>query len=572
MELSHYNMRQPANLKFGGHFMKSNLRRLMAVFAILILSLGMLTACDAKTNTNSTALEQETKKVLRIAMECSYAPYNWTQPDDRNGAVPIFDSSDYANGYDVMMAKHIADELGYELQIVKLDWDSLVPAVQSGTVDAVIAGQSITESRMKMVDFTTPYYYASIVALVKADGPYANATGVADLAGATATSQLNTVWYDACLPQVPNANILPAQESASAMLVSLNANKADLVVTDMPTAKAAIATYDNFKLLDFTESDDNFKVSQEEINIGISLKKGNTELRDSINGVLSKMTVEDYNKMMDDAISVQPSSMPSDFLGRIFYILKEYGASFMRGAGVTMLIALVGTIIGCIIGFAVGIIQAFPTSKRDPFMKRGLLWIVRLILNIYVEFFRGTPMMVQAMFIYFGSAAVFNINMSMWFAAFFIVSINTGAYMAETVRGGILSIEPGQTEGAKAIGMTHIQTMIYVIIPQALRNIMPQIGNNLIINIKDTCVLSIIGTVELFYVTKGIAGALYTYFEAFTIVMAIYFILTFTCSRILRHLEGKLDGPDNYDLATTDTLAHTSGLYKYTGKRKEEEH
>lgn len=261
--------------------------------------------------------------------------------------------------------------------------------------------------------------------------------------------------------------------------------------------------------------------------------------------------------------------MPSDFFGRIVYIVQQYGNSFLRGAGVTMILALVGTFIGCIIGFAVGIIQAYPVSKRDNLAKRIFLWIVRLILNIYVEFFRGTPMMVQAMFIYFGSAALFQINMSMWFAAFFIVSINTGAYMAETVRGGILSIDPGQVEGAKAIGMTHTQSMIHVIIPQAFRNIMPQIGNNLIINIKDTCVLSVIGTVELFYVTKGIAGALYTYFEAFTIVMIIYFVLTFTCSRLLRLLESKLDGPDNYDLATTDTLAHTSGLYKYSGKQKE---
>ena len=179
-------------------------------------------------------------------------------------------------------------------------------------------------------------------------------------------------------------------------------------------------------------------------------------------------------------------------------------------------------------------------------------------------------MMAQAMFIYFGSAAVFNINMSMWFAAFFIVSINTGAYMAETMRGGILSIDEGQTEGAKAIGMTHVQTMLYVILPQAIRNIMPQIGNNLIINIKDTCVLSIIGIVELFYTTKGVAGAFYTYFEAFTIAMVIYFILTFTCSRILRLWEGKLDGPDSYDLATTDTLAYTSGMLKYSDKEKEE--
>lgn len=263
--------------------------------------------------------------------------------------------------------------------------------------------------------------------------------------------------------------------------------------------------------------------------------------------------------------------MPGDFIGRIFYILDRYGASFIRGAGVTMVIALVGTLIGCVIGFAVGIVQTIPVEKHDNPVKRVVLWLIKLILNIYVEVFRGTPMMAQAMFIYFGSAAVFNINMSMWFAAFFIVSINTGAYMAETVRGGILSIDPGQTEGAKAIGMTHFQTMVNVILPQALRNIMPQIGNNLIINIKDTCVLSIIGTVELFYATKGVAGALYTYFEAFTIAMVIYFILTFTCSRILRFWEKKMDGPDSYDLATTDTLAHTSGMYRYPDKKEDKE-
>lgn len=263
--------------------------------------------------------------------------------------------------------------------------------------------------------------------------------------------------------------------------------------------------------------------------------------------------------------------MPGDFIGRIFYILDKYGASFIRGAGVTMVIALVGTFIGCVIGFAVGIVQTIPTEKKDHPAKRMVLWLIKLILNIYVEVFRGTPMMVQAMFIYFGSAAVFDINMSMWFAAFFIVSINTGAYMAETVRGGILSIDPGQTEGAKAIGMTHFQTMVNVILPQALRNIMPQIGNNLIINIKDTCVLSVIGTVELFYTTKGVAGALYTYFEAFTIAMVMYFVLTFTCSRILRFWEKKMDGPDSYDLATTDTLAHTSGMYRYPDKKEDNE-
>ena len=245
--------------------------------------------------------------MLKVAMECGYAPYNWTQPTDENGAVPISGSSDYAYGYDVMMAKHIADELGLELEIVKLDWDSLVPAVQSGKVDCVIAGQSITSDRLESVDFTTPYYYASIITLVKADGKYADAKGVADLDGAVCTSQQNTVWYDTCLPQIPNAQILPAQESAPAMLVALSAGKCDAVVTDMPTGQAALIAYPDFKLLDFTGADDNFEVSEEEINIGISVKKGSA-LTEQLNSVLAGLTEEDFNKMMDEAISVQPLS------------------------------------------------------------------------------------------------------------------------------------------------------------------------------------------------------------------------------------------------------------------------
>ncbi len=261
-----------------------------------------------------------------------------------------------------------------------------------------------------------------------------------------------------------------------------------------------------------------------------------------------------------------PNGTPESFWEWIVYIWQEYSVSLLRGAWVTMVIAVVGTFIGCIIGFAVGIVQTIPTDRKKNPVKWVLLGIVKFILGAYVEIFRGTPMMVQAMFIYFGSAALFNIYMSMWGAAFFIVSINTGAYMAETVRGGILSIDPGQTEGAQAIGMTHVQTMINVILPQALRNIMPQIGNNLIINIKDTCVLSVIGTVELFYATKGVAGAIYRYFESFTITMVIYFILTFASSRLLRLWESRMDGPDNYDLATTDTLEHTSGMRRYRVK------
>lgn len=264
--------------------------------------------------------------------------------------------------------------------------------------------------------------------------------------------------------------------------------------------------------------------------------------------------------------------MPDDFLGRVIYILQNYGMSYVDGAITTMKIAVVATFVGCIIGFAVGIVQTIPTQRKEHPVQWAIVRSVQCVLTIYVEFFRGTPMMAQAMFIYYGMALVANIQMSTLGAAFFIVSINTGAYMAETVRGGILSIDEGQTEGAKAIGMTHVQTMLNVVLPQALRNIMPQIGNNLIINIKDTCVLVIIGTVELMYVTKGVSGALYAPFESYGIVMVVYFILTFTCSRILRVVENKMDGDDNYDLATTDSLTHTSGLNSFNHKAKKESH
>ena len=304
--------------------MKKNAKKLMAA-AMTALMAASMTACGgSKTETTSAAdttaadaaettaagaaeaAKDGEKKVLKVAMECAYAPYNWTQPDDSNGAVPIADSNEYAYGYDVMMAKKICEELGYDLQIVRLDWDSLIPALQSGQADCVIAGQSITQERLQAVDFSEPYYYATIVTLVKKDSNYADATSVADLAGATCTSQQSTIWYQNCLPQIPDANILAATASAPDMLMSLNAGKCDLVVTDQPTGKGALVAYPDFKMLEFGGGDKDFQVSDEDINIGISMKKGNTELKEAIDSVLTKMTKDDFSAMMDEAISVQP--------------------------------------------------------------------------------------------------------------------------------------------------------------------------------------------------------------------------------------------------------------------------
>lgn len=262
------------------------------------------------------------------------------------------------------------------------------------------------------------------------------------------------------------------------------------------------------------------------------------------------------------------NSLPANFWGRVWFLLQRYGSSYLRGAGTTLIISVIATFIGCIIGFLVGTIQYLPIKQNDSTAKKILMKALKGLMRIYVEVFRGTPMMVQAMFIYYGSSQIFHYNMSMWFAALFIVSINTGAYMAETVRGGIQSIDIGQTEGALAVGMTHTQAMVNVLIPQALRNIMPQIGNNLIINIKDTCVLSVIGTVELFFAAKSVAGTYYTYFESMTIAMIIYLSMTVIASKLLRLWEKKLDGESTYDLATTDTLAFTSGMIRIPQEKR----
>ena len=291
------------------------MKRLLTLLMALAMT-ASLAACGGSTDTEDGTSSDETTAVssgvedgvLTIAMECAYAPYNWTKSDDSNGAVPIKDSTEYANGYDVMMAKKICEANGWELEIVRTDWDSLVPGVQSGVYDAVIAGQSMTADRMEQVDFAGPYYYASIVCVTKADSPYASAAGISDLSGGSCTAQIATIWYDSMLPQIEGAQIQPAAETAPAMLMALETGTVDFICTDMPTAMGAVAAYPDMTILDFSDSDDNFVADEGDINIGVSVMKGNTELKDAIDSVLSTMTADDFNAMMDEAIAIQPLS------------------------------------------------------------------------------------------------------------------------------------------------------------------------------------------------------------------------------------------------------------------------
>ena len=297
------------------------MRRITCLALALMLALS-LAACGSASNTSTTAAATAATAsgstgvedgVLTIAMECAYAPYNWTQGDDSNGAVPIANvPGSYANGYDVMIGKKIAEANGWTLEVIQADWDSLVPGVQTGIYDAVIAGQSMTAERSEQVDFAGPYFYASIVCVTKKDSPFATATSIADLAGGKCTAQIATIWYDQCLPQIEGAQVMTAAETAPAMLMALETGSVDFICTDMPTAQGAVAAYPDMTILDFSGTEGDFQFSDEvraeNVNIGVSVKKGNTELKNKIDAVLSTMTQDDMNALMEQAIAIQPLS------------------------------------------------------------------------------------------------------------------------------------------------------------------------------------------------------------------------------------------------------------------------
>ena len=253
----------------------------------------------------------------------------------------------------------------------------------------------------------------------------------------------------------------------------------------------------------------------------------------------------------------------------IVKLWERSGGDYLNGIQNTLILAIVATVIGCIIGFVCGVLNTIPCSKSDPPVKRFFVKLIRVIVRVYVEVFRGTPMMLQAVFIYYGLPYFTNNTVqwpSVWMAAILVVSINTGAYMAESVRGGIISIDPGQTEGAMAIGMSHVQTMTNVILPQAIRNIIPQIGNNFIINIKDTSVMFVIGFIEFFATHRNIVGVNLMYFPSAAIEMVGYLTMTLIASFLLRLLEHLLDGADSYELVQGDALTMTAGTYNHPNR------
>ncbi|MDR2465159.1 MAG: ABC transporter permease subunit [Streptococcaceae bacterium] len=483
------------------------------------------------------------QKEFRVGMEAAYAPFNWTQYDNSNGAVPIQGvGGQFANGYDVQVSKSIAEKLGKKLVIVKSSWDGLLPALTSGKIDAIVAGMSPTEERKQQISFSIPYYQSNLVLMVNRDGKFKNAKTLKDFSNAKVTAQVGTFHYSV-IDQIPDVAKQPAMKDFSSMRVALQSNAIDAYVAERPEGITAEAANRSFKMIDFKD-DTGFKTDSSDTTVAVGVRKDDPDLP-KINEYLQSFTLKKQQSLMDEMINKQPSvGEEKGWFDQIKSIIHDNGAQFLRGTGMTLFISLIGTVVGTIIGLLIGVYRTRPVSDRKVF--RIFHRIINWLITVYIEVFRGTPMIVQAMVLYYGTALAFGWSIDRTLAALLIVSINTGSYMSEIVRGGIFSVDDGQFEAAQALGMTHAQLMRKIVLPQVLRNILPATGNEFVINIKDTSVLSVISVTELFFQGTTVAQQNFMYFQTFAIICVIYFVLTFTITRLLRLVEIRMDGPDAY--------------------------
>lgn len=486
----------------------------------------------------SMAIGVNADEYLRVGMEAAYAPFNWTQEEDSNGAVPIEGTNQFANGYDVQVAKKIAKSMDKKLLIVKTKWEGLVPALTSKKIDMIIAGMSPTEERKKEIAFSNSYYTSTPTLVVRSDSQYASATSLSDFAGAKITAQQGVYLYN-LIDQIKGANKQTAMGDFSQIRQALESGIIDAYVSERPEGRTAEAANKAFKMIELTDS---FKTKAEDVTIAVGMRKEDTRIN-QVNEVLATLSENDQVSLMDNMIENQPVEEASEetlsFFSQVWNIVVHNWQQLLRGTGMTLLISIIGTIVGTVIGLLIGIFRTAPkaTNKALAVGQKLLSWII----NIYIEIFRGTPMIVQSMVIYYGTAQAFGLNLDRTLAAIFIVSINTGAYMSEIVRGGIFAVDKGQFEAATALGFTHNQTMRKIVLPQVIRNILPATGNEFVINIKDTSVLNVISVVELYFSGNTVATQTYQYFQTFTVIAIIYFILTFTVTRVLRAIEKRLD-------------------------------
>ncbi|WP_430536089.1 ABC transporter permease subunit [Listeria rocourtiae] len=480
--------------------------KLTAILFILMIVFTSFSPVLAAEKDTSLADIQKTGRLV-VGLSADYPPYEFHK---------TIKGKDTIVGFDISIAKKIAKDMGVTLDIKEMDFDSLLPALKTNKIDMIISGMSPTPERLKEVDFSNPYMTVQQkVVIRKADKDKFKTTN--DFQGATVGAQKQTTQEALAQDELTGAKVKSLSKVTTLML-ELQQKKLDAVVLEGPVADAYISQYDDLMI-----SDVQFVNGTKQT--AIAMNKGTTSLQKSVNASLQE--IKDKN-LLKEYKEEANKAMFKD--GNFF---TQYGSYYVKGALYTIGIAAVGVLFGSILGALLALMKLAKT--------RWLRWPA----NCYIEFVRGTPLLVQIFLVYFGTTAVFGgLNLPAIVAGCIALSLNSAAYVAEIIRAGIMAVDKGQEEAARSLGMTKVASMRYIILPQAIKNILPALGNEFITVIKESSIVSIIGITELMFMSGVVAGASFNAVLPYAVAAVIYFILTFGLSRLLGVAERRMRTSD----------------------------
>ena len=508
---------------------------------------------------------------LVVGMECGYQPFNWTLAQNNGFALKIDGTNQFADGYDIQVAKYLGEKLERNVIIKKTVWDSLIPDLNNGNLDIVLAGMTATPERRQEIDFSDPYLVSDLAFLISTENLNKDFPG---------NSKENPATYDELLKAFSGKGLICQMNVVGDGYIDTYFSDVDstikhnaaletypLAANDvksgnayaMPAELPVVEAMTNLGGMSVLYVDQTFLSEEDQVGLTVSIgvKKGNTKLLDEINNALSSLTLEQRAKMMGDAAKRSAGDTTTSEVTQNKYvtIFSKYGNWILSGVITTLILALFGTIVGLIIGIFIAYGKNIVVKDTD---KTIIKWLKRLCLGvcqIYSTVLRGTPMMVQALIFKYGCqalgldfgiiqfpSAVSDVLNGWLIAGLVVITLNTSAYMAEIVKSGLNGVDLGQVEGARSLGMGSARTSFSIVLPQALRNCLPTIGNELIVNIKDSSVLNVIAVSELFYRIKDIASTSYAFFECYIIVALIYLVLTLLATLVLKLIEKKMDG------------------------------
>ncbi|MDT2866207.1 ABC transporter substrate-binding protein/permease [Vagococcus carniphilus] len=475
-----------------------------AMFMVLLISFISFSTVYGESS-DPTLKKVEDKGVLTVGLSADYAPYEFHA---------TVDGKDKIVGTDIDIAQKIADDMGVKLKIEEYGFDALIGALKTGKIDMVISGMSPTPERLKEVDFSDPYMTVDQKVIIRKEDKEKYQT-IEDLKGKKVGAQKQSIQEELANKEV-EANTVSLQRLPD-IILQLQNKKVEAAIMEGPVADAYVLQNDALVI----PKDVTFKDAAKET--AVAIPKDSTEFAETINQSIKE--IKDKNLMKD----YKENAAKLMFEDESFF--KKYSSFYVKGTLYTIFLAFIGVFFGSILG---AILALMKLSKNK---------LLKGIAYIYIEYVRGTPLLVQIFLVFFGSN-VLGLELSALVASCLALALNSGAYVAEVVRAGIKAVNVGQTEAARSLGMNQAQAMRHIVLPQAIKNILPALGNEFVTVIKESSVVSVIGVSELMFQGGVVQGASFKPFLPIVIVSLIYFVLTFTLSRVLGVAERRMGSND----------------------------